>query len=98
MLFVAVILLAAGYTFTYAAVKGDGYKIGGTPVWRQPWLPFLAAFTRNPQLAADLSSPNKESFYQAEAAQAASGSSTSSSTANASPAFSQAPTGPVAVR
>jgi hypothetical protein len=45
VLFAATILVAVGYTLVYAGVKGPGYQIGGKPVWRQPWLPFVAVFT-----------------------------------------------------
>lgn len=45
MLFVGTILTAAGYTLLYAAVKGDSYTVGGVPVWRRPWLPFVDIFS-----------------------------------------------------
>lgn len=45
MLFLAIVLSVFGYDLLYAGVKGDHYAIGGTAVWRQPWLPFVAAFT-----------------------------------------------------
>lgn len=45
MLFVSTILSAAGYTLLYAAVKGDSYTVGGVPVWRRPWLPFVDIFS-----------------------------------------------------
>jgi hypothetical protein len=50
VLFAAIILVAAGWTLAYSGVKGDKYQINGTPVWRQPWLPLVAAF--NPALNA----------------------------------------------
>ena len=45
MLFVGTILIAAGYTLLYAAVEGDNYAVGGVPVWRRPWLPFVDIFS-----------------------------------------------------
>lgn len=45
MLFVGTILTAVGYTMLFAAVKGDSYRVGGVPVWRRPWLPFVDIFT-----------------------------------------------------
>lgn len=53
MLFVAIILGVAGYNLIYAGVKGDHYTIGGTPVWRAPWLPIVNVFTSHPAPVGD---------------------------------------------
>jgi hypothetical protein len=45
MLFVAIVMMASGYTLLYAGVKGDSYKVGDVPVWRRPWLPFIDIFS-----------------------------------------------------
>ena len=45
MFFVGTILTAVGYTLLYAGVKGDSYTVGGVPVWRRPWLPFIDIFS-----------------------------------------------------
>jgi hypothetical protein len=49
MLFLAILLGAAGYTLVYAGVKGDSYQLAdGTPAWRQPWGVWVGVLTGKP--------------------------------------------------
>lgn len=82
MLFAAVILSAVGYTLIYSGVKGDHYKINKTPVYKAPWLPFVAVFSgkSTSTMAADLSVTDPEpGFAQMAAMAQGSGSSAASS-------------------
>lgn len=45
MLFTSLLVLTAGYALLYAGIKGNKAKIGGTPLWQAPWLPFVAAIS-----------------------------------------------------
>ena len=69
MLFAGVLLFAVGYTLVYVGVKGDHYKIivGNKiiPGWQQPWLPFVAVFSRSPkiQFQEDTRRVNLAAFY-----------------------------------
>lgn len=49
MLFLAILLGAAGYTLVYSGIKGDAYQLAdGTPAWRQPWGVWVGALTGHP--------------------------------------------------
>jgi hypothetical protein len=45
VLFVAILLMGAGFTFAVAGVKGNNYTVKGVPVWSAPWLPWVEFFT-----------------------------------------------------
>lgn len=49
MLIAAIFLGVVGYALLYAGWKGDGAAIKGVPLWRAPWLPFVAAFNADTQ-------------------------------------------------
>jgi hypothetical protein len=77
VLFAAVILSAVGYTLVYAGVRGEHYKIGGTAVYRQPWLPFVAVFSgkSTTTAAAQIDTTDPEDEFASLAAQLAGGGS-----------------------
>jgi hypothetical protein len=74
MLFAGILLFSVGYTLVYCGVKGDHYRIivgdKKIPGWQQPWLPFVALFSRSPRIrfeedtrAAQPASYNTAAFY-----------------------------------
>jgi hypothetical protein len=45
MLLLGIGLCVVGYSLLYASIRGDNASINGTPLWKAPWLPFVAAFS-----------------------------------------------------
>lgn len=62
LLFIVIGDWIIGYALLFAAIKGDKATINGTPLWKKPWLPFVAAIAGGSKVSAKTSADVQEGF------------------------------------